>query len=108
MAELTDDKARIVALEKELATLTKAKETAEKEAETAAQVVDDLKTKLAEKQAGVVEIPTLTVGKDTYQFVDGDFTYKGKVVTLESLKEDSKLVAELIKEGVSHLRKVVK
>lgn len=74
----------------------------------AVQVIADLKKKLEEKQAGVIELPTVKVGSDLYELAEGDFTYKGKEVTIDVLKEDAALAKELIKEGISHLRKVEK
>ncbi|WP_020599192.1 hypothetical protein [Spirosoma panaciterrae] len=122
MAELTEDQIKIVDLEKKVATLTTekqaaldqikilttAKESAEKNLEQATKVVADLKTQLAEKKAGVIELPTVQVGKDTYELVGGAFTWAGKEVTHEVLLEDAKLAAELVKEKVTNLRKIEK
>ena len=85
-----------------------AKDAAEKSNEDAAKIVTDLKTQLAEKQSGVIQLPVVKVGADTYELVGGSFMFDGKEVTHELLKEDSKLVAKLIKERVGNLRKLEK
>jgi predicted RNase H-like nuclease (RuvC/YqgF family) len=72
--------------------------------EDAASVVEQLKTQLAEKKIGTVELPTVKLGKETYELVGGNFYYGGREVSLETLKEDAKLVAELVKEKVGNLR----
>lgn len=108
MAELTEDQKKIADLEKQVATLTKGKADAEKQVADAIKVVADLKDQLAEKKAGIVELPTVSVGKETYELVGGGFMYNGEEVTLERLKEDTKLAAELVKEGVGNLRKLSK
>lgn len=120
MAELTDDQKlnkaltdQVAALTKEkqeaqatITSLTAAKDKAEGDLATATKVVVDLKEKLADKAAGTVKLDTVKVGEDTYELTS-DFFYKGAEVSIEVLKENTELAAELVKEGVGNLRKVV-
>lgn len=122
MADLTEDQKKIADLETKVATLSKekqealdqvkllttAKDAADKNLEQATKIVTDLKAQLAEKKAGVIELPTVQVGKDQYELVGGAFTWAGKEVTHEVLLEDAKLAAELVKEKVANLRKIEK
>ena len=108
MAELTEDQKTIAALQKQVATLTDEKTAALNQVTEATAVVTDLKSQLAEKAAGTIQLPSLKIGSDMYELVGGDFTYNAKEVTLDILKEDSKLAAELVKEGVGNLRKLAK
>lgn len=93
--------------EEQIDALTKENQALRADRDTAGKVVADLKLQLAGAQSEVKEFPTVTSGKDTYELISGSFTYKGKEVTIDTLKDDSKLVAELIKEGVQDLRKKV-
>lgn len=104
MAQETDAQ-KISDLTKQVETLEKALKAKDKELLDAAEIVADLKAQLADQAAGIVKLPTVTVNKDTYELVGGSFTWAGKEVTIDILKEDSKLVAELIKAGVGNLRK---
>lgn len=94
-------KSRIGVLEKDAA---QDKEDLQK----AADVIAELKAELSGKAAQVAQVPTVSVGKQTYEFVGGSFTYKGQVVTIDVLKDNAKLAAELVKEGVGGLRLVQK
>jgi chaperonin cofactor prefoldin len=105
MAQETDEQ-KIDRLTKKVEQLEKADKVKDKQLEDAATIVADLKQQLADKEAGVVKLPTFSVDKDTYELVGGSFTWAGKEVTVEDLKEDSKLAKELIKAGVTSLRKV--
>lgn len=134
MAELTDEQKKIASLEDQVKSLSADKTsladqiktlTTEKQAQAkqieqlltekqkstsdldqAAKVVTQLKEQLAEKLAGTVKLPTVSAGKDTYELVGGAFTYNQSEVTLETLQNDPKLVAELVKEKVGNLRKL--
>lgn len=100
------DQEKISELTKKVEALEAEKQKQAKELKTAQEIVDDLKQQLADKETGVVKLPTFSVDKDTYELVGGAFTWGSKEVTIEALKEDSKLAKELIKAGVTALRKV--
>lgn len=103
MADLTEDQKTIQSLKEQLATVTNERDTAKAELEQAKTIVADLKQKLSDKADGTIEVPSLKVGKEVYQFIS-DFTWKGEEVTLVRLKENAKLAEELVKEGVANLR----
>lgn len=107
MADLTEDQKIIAAQKTQIDTLTKERDTARTDLTTAEGVIDELKEKLAEKEAGTVKLPTVNVGKRTYEFLS-DFMYKGQEVTIELLKDDTTLAEELVKEGVGNLRELKK
>ncbi|RYC69789.1 MULTISPECIES: hypothetical protein [Spirosoma] len=77
------------------------------ELQSAARIVTELKQTLASQQADSDALPTISHGKDSYELLT-EFSWKGQVVTVATLRDDAKLVAELIREGVATLRKVVK
>lgn len=108
---MDDFQKQIEALKSQLTAETKradVAEAAQKKAEsdlaTASEVIAELKAQVAEQDAQIPAVPTLKVGKETYEFVGGAFHYKGQVVTIDALKDNAKLAAELVKEGVSALR----
>lgn len=119
---MADEKEQIKTLTDQVATLTSEKEALtlensklktqvadqDKALEQATAVVADLKTQLAEKKVGVIELPTVKLGNDTYELVGGDFFYAGREISIEVLKEEPKLVKELVAEKVANLRKLVK
>jgi len=105
VATLTKEKADAL---DQVKTLTVAKEAAEKNVAEAAKVVVDLKIQLEEKQSGVIQLPTVKVGSETYELVGGSFMFEGKEVSHEVLKENSKLATQLVKERVGNLRKLEK
>lgn len=96
-----------VDLGKQLEVANLAKTKAEGELTQAMTVVTDLKTKLAAKTDESASLGSVKVGKDTYELTS-DFFYKGEEVTLQSLKENADLAAELVAEKIGNLRKVVK
>ncbi|QIP14726.1 hypothetical protein G8759_19955 [Spirosoma aureum] len=97
-------KAQAGTLSSENEQLKKAVTQKDKDLEDAASVVEQLKNQLAEKRIGTVELPTVKLGKETYELVGGNFYYGGREVSLETLLEDAKLVAELVKEKAGNLR----
>jgi hypothetical protein len=105
MAELTDAQ-KLSEKDLQVEALEKALKAKDKELVNAAEIVADLKSQLADQAAGIVKLPTVSVGKDSYELVSGAFMWAGKEVTIDILKEDSKLTAELLKAGVANLRKV--
>ncbi len=105
-AALTASQNKAAESEKQNAALKATVAAKDKELEQAAGVVSGLKDELAQKAFGTVELPTVKVGKDTYELVGGNFFYSGREVSIEVLKEDAKLAAELVKEGFGGLRKL--
>ncbi|QIP16806.1 hypothetical protein G8759_31275 [Spirosoma aureum] len=80
----------------------------DKELSDAADIVVDLKKKLAEKPVAEEKpaFPVLKLGKDKFELLEPAFNYRGVIVDQAALEADSDLLKELIVEGVSFLRKV--
>lgn len=68
--------------------------------------ISELKALLEEVPKQKAKLPTLSVGKKTYELTEPSFNYGGKIISIEVLKENVKLAEELVKEGVSYLRRV--
>ncbi|RIV20541.1 hypothetical protein DYU11_21080 [Fibrisoma montanum] len=105
--DLTKAEAQVAELSRQVSTLKNVNESQAAALGEAATIIDELKQKLADKETTSVEIPTVSVGKETYELLT-DFSWKGQEITIDVLREDAKLAAELVKEGVSTLRKVIK
>lgn len=107
---MADEKDKeIERLKAQLEQANKDKETQAKELEQAGDVVTDLKKQLSEKPTSAPDSHgQVKVGQTAYDLTVKGFHYKGSIVDIDVLKEDAKLVEELIKEGVGFLRKVVK
>ena len=101
-----EEQKKVEDLQLQVTTLTKKNQDQETELTQATKLIEELKEKLAEKEAGPVKVPTLKIGSDTYEF-HSEFHYKGQDITLELLKEDADLAKELVNEKVGDLRKVV-
>lgn len=81
-----------------------AKQTIELEA--AGKIVIDLKSQVAAAEALVEKLPQVSVGEGKYEVLTS-FMYKGEEVTADVLKAKPELAAEIVREGISNLRKVV-
>lgn len=81
-------------------------EKQKKDLDQASAIVRELKEQ--GNKVDTEKLPTVTVGRTTYEITEPAFNYKGEIITPARLSEDLDLAGVLIKEGVSFLRKVLK
>lgn len=105
---MDDIKEKLAAAEKQAADLKAENAKLLADREEAGRIIADLKTEAATAAEAGPAQKTVKIDKKSYLFVDGDFTYKGQLVTHELLTENAKLAAELVREGVSHLQELSK
>lgn len=116
--DLTAEKGKSLSLQTELDTINKVVEAKEQtivkqqaDLTQAASHITDLKTKLDEAEAkdAATKLPTVKDAKKVaYELLEAEFNYKGQIIDLARLESDPDLVSELVKEGVSFLRKASK
>ena len=105
---MDDIEKKVAAAEKQVAALQAENAKLLADREEAARIIADLKTEAATAAEAGPAQKTVTIGKKSYLFADGDFIYNGQLVTYEVLTDNAALAAELVREGVSHLQEVSK
>ncbi|GAB2780444.1 hypothetical protein GCM10027275_24980 [Rhabdobacter roseus] len=81
---------------------------ADEEISTSEAIIQELKAELAKAADEILTasgVPTVKVGKDTYEVVIPTFRYKGNQYTALDVVKDDKLAAELVKRGSGVLLK---
>lgn len=105
-ATKTAQSVELTSLKQAVADLTAQRKQDEADLLAATKVVTDLKTQLSEKEAEIAAPATVKIKGESYTLPEGDFTYDGKLVSVATLKENTKLGEELLKLGVGNLQKV--